>query len=122
MARQWYQKAADAGNTDAMYNLGLLYRDGHGVAQDYGKAREWLQKAIDAGNANAMTNLGWVYENGPGVAHDYVKACEWYQKAANAGDAFGMKFLAAMMKTAVALLRTMSRRASGIKGPPTQVT
>jgi len=34
-------KAAAAGNTDAMYNLGVLYRDGKGVAQDYDKAREW---------------------------------------------------------------------------------
>jgi len=57
MARQWYQKAANAGNTDAMYNLGLLYRDGQGVAQDYDKACEWFQKAADAGDADAKEAL-----------------------------------------------------------------
>ncbi|HYY27947.1 MAG TPA: hypothetical protein VE860_08390 [Chthoniobacterales bacterium] len=35
-AREWFQKAADAGNTDAMAGLGL-YDRGLGVAQDYGK-------------------------------------------------------------------------------------
>jgi TPR repeat protein len=47
-AREWYQRAADAGNIDAMINLGRLYLDGKGVPKDYGKAREWYQKAADA--------------------------------------------------------------------------
>ena len=55
-AREWYQMAADAGNTDAMYNLGVLYANGYGVAQDYDKARQWYQKAADAGNAWGMNN------------------------------------------------------------------
>src|SRR5271165_3588152 len=41
------QKAADAGDPRAMNNLGSMYADGRGVAQDYGKAREWYQKAAD---------------------------------------------------------------------------
>ena len=52
-AREWYQKAADAGNTDGLFNLGWLYEHGQGVAQDFGKAREWYQKAADAGNTDA---------------------------------------------------------------------
>ena len=32
-----------------MHSLGLLYRDGYGVAQDYAKAREWYEKAADKG-------------------------------------------------------------------------
>jgi TPR repeat protein len=40
-----------------MYNLGLLYRDGQGVAQDYDKACEWFQKAADAGDADAKEAL-----------------------------------------------------------------
>jgi len=56
-AREWYQKAADAGNADAMNNLGWLYANGHGVAQDYAQAREWYQKAADAGNRDAKQAL-----------------------------------------------------------------
>ena len=33
--------------------LGLLYDNGHGVAQDAAKAREWLKKAAAKDNANA---------------------------------------------------------------------
>ena len=44
------QKAADAGDPDAMYDSGRLYQDGKGVARDYDKAREWYQKAAGAGN------------------------------------------------------------------------
>src|SRR5262249_2942183 len=40
-ARQLYQQAADAGNSDGNVSLGLLYEDGKGVAQDYTKAAEY---------------------------------------------------------------------------------
>ena len=74
-----------------MIHLGWLYRDGWGVAQDYGKAREWYQKAADA-----MGNLGSLYENGWGVAQHYVKARKWYQKAADAGNAKAEQALSRM--------------------------
>jgi TPR repeat protein len=50
-AREWYQKAAEAGNATAMFNLGLLYYHGEGVTQDYVKAREWFQKGSKTGHA-----------------------------------------------------------------------
>jgi hypothetical protein len=78
-----YQQAAAGGNGDAMNNLGLLYKNGLGVAQDYGKARWWFQKGADAGNAYAMENLGWLYQYGLGGAKNYGTARHWYQKAAN---------------------------------------
>jgi TPR repeat protein len=70
--------------------LGLLYRDGKGVAQDYGEALQWFQKAVDAGSASAMRHLGLLYYEGEGVARDYDKAYQWYEKAADAGDRYAM--------------------------------
>jgi TPR repeat protein len=35
-------KAAEAGNAQAMNDLGELYYYGHGVAQDYAKAHQWI--------------------------------------------------------------------------------
>jgi uncharacterized protein len=67
-AREWYQKAADAGNAPAMYALGELYYSGQGVGQDYSKTHEWFQKAADAGDTIAMYGLGWLYQHGQGVA------------------------------------------------------
>jgi serine/threonine protein kinase len=84
------QKAATAGNIDAMNNLGVLYQNGQGVAQSYDKAREWFQKAADAGNPDAMNNLGELYYYGRGVARDYTQARDWYEKAAAADNANAM--------------------------------
>ena len=92
-AREWFQKAADAGYALAMNKLGQLYEDGHGVAQDYSKAREWFQKAADAGNTDATADLGWLYQNGYGVAQDYGKARECYQKTADKGNKWAMNEL-----------------------------
>jgi TPR repeat protein len=65
-----FQKAAAAGNTDAMNQVGVMYRDGLGAGQDYSTARDWFQKAADAGNNLAMNNLGVLYETGKGVVQD----------------------------------------------------
>jgi tetratricopeptide (TPR) repeat protein len=89
-AREWYEKAAAAGNAVAMSNLGVLYSNGQGVPRNYAKAREWYEKAAAAGNVAAMTNLGVLYSNGQGVPRDYAKAREWYEKAAGAGNAEAM--------------------------------
>ena len=56
-AREWYEKAAANGSTDAMIDLGALYYHGQGVAQDYAKAREWFTKAADKGDASAKVLL-----------------------------------------------------------------
>src|ERR1700678_258364 len=92
-AREWYQKAADAGDANAMSSLGVLYEKGQGVAQDHSKAREWYQKAADAGYPSAMNNLGLLYDNGQGLAQDHSKAREWYRKAADAGNTYAMNNL-----------------------------
>ena len=73
-----------------MFNLGLRYDIGQGVAQDYSKAFEWYGKAAGAGSKDAMNNIGTLYEKGHGVAQDYTEALEWYQKAASAGDTTAM--------------------------------
>jgi hypothetical protein len=92
------QKAADARNTDAMNNLGLMYERGNGVARDYVKAREWYQKAADAGDTYAMYHLGELYEHAYGVAQDYAKARQYYQKAPEAGYTDAKQALARLPK------------------------
>jgi hypothetical protein len=49
----WWQKAADGGDADAMFNVGSAYSSGRGVAKDLTKAIEYYRKARDAGNPNA---------------------------------------------------------------------
>jgi TPR repeat protein len=81
-----FQMGADLGDATSMGNLGMLYIQGFGVAQDYTKGREWSKKAADKGNWGAMFNLGTLYRDGSGVAKNYAKAREWFQKAADRGN------------------------------------
>ena len=95
-AVQYYRRAADAGNADAMSNLGLMYAAGRGVGWDDGQAVIWHRKAADAGNASGMVKLGSMYAFGRGVPRDDAQAVMWYRKAADAGDALGMSGLGYM--------------------------
>ena len=45
-AREWYEKAADKGTADAMNNLGQLYANGWGVAQDYAKRASGTKRPL----------------------------------------------------------------------------
>jgi len=80
---EWYIKAAEQGNRDAQYHLGIMYVNGEGVPKDYKKAVKWYTKAGKQGEPNAQYNLGYMYKHGLGVLPDYKKAVEWYTKAAN---------------------------------------
>ncbi|KAH3764274.1 sel1 repeat family protein [Pelomyxa schiedti] len=91
-AVELYQRAADAGDTTAMYNLAVCYDNGDGVEKDTQKAVTLYQRAADAGNTSAMCNLGVGYENGYGK--DIKKTVTLYKRAADAGHATAMYNLA----------------------------
>ena len=44
-ALRWYRKAAEQGYASAQNNLGLMYRNGEGVPQDYVEAHKWFNLA-----------------------------------------------------------------------------
>ena len=72
------KNAADSGDVNAQYYLGVMFRDGQGVGQDYAQAVAWFRKAADRGNAAAQNNLGIRYKNGQGVAQNRVIAYALY--------------------------------------------
>jgi TPR repeat protein len=57
---KWYTKAAKQGHAAAQYNLGIMYRRGHGVAQNYIEAKEWIIKAAEQGHVEAQATLKWL--------------------------------------------------------------
>ncbi|KAG0294354.1 hypothetical protein BGZ96_001349 [Linnemannia gamsii] len=77
------------GDTISQVDLGILYRTGDRVEQDYEAARYWLLKAANQGNPSAQSNLGDLYRLGFSVEVDFSTAFFWYNKAANKGDADG---------------------------------
>ena len=82
--REW-RPLAEQGNAKAQHNLGIMYRNGRGVAQDYAEAVMSSRKAAEHGNAKAQYNLGVMYGKGLGVPQDYAKALQWLRRAAAQG-------------------------------------
>ena len=80
--KQW-KPLAKAGDAEAQYNLGFMYRRGEGVKQDDEKAAYWYRRAADQGDAKAQTYLGLLYTFGKGVGQNYQQAAYWYKKAAD---------------------------------------
>ena len=74
------QTLADAGDTDAMVNLGLLLRDRDPVA-----AQAWWERAAAAGNTDAMVGLGLLLGD-----RDPAAAQAWWERAAAAGNTDAM--------------------------------
>ena len=65
---EWYVKAADAGDSEAMFNLGDLYETGNDVVeQDYDEAMKWYIKACANGYEPAAERITRLLENQQGV-------------------------------------------------------
>lgn len=84
-AIEWYEKAAEKGDSAAMNNLGAIYENVR--YKDLGKAIEWFENAAKKGSIGALYNLGLLYSN---EYNDPVIAEKWYKKSAINEDVIGM--------------------------------
>jgi Sel1 repeat-containing protein len=75
-------RAAEYGDDEAAFQLGMLYELGRGFRQDCKKAAEWVTKSAEAGNVAAQYNLGLRYRDGDGVTADAQQARGWLNRAA----------------------------------------
>jgi hypothetical protein len=78
--KEW-KAAADAGQAEAQFDLGILYAQGLGVRRDLTEAAFWYRKAAEQGNAEAEFALGQMYSRGWGVPRDQADAIRWLQMA-----------------------------------------
>jgi TPR repeat protein len=91
----WYEKAADHGDPEAQWRLGMAYVLGRlGKTQDYGKARGYFEGAAASGYARAMTDLGSMFASGEGMPRDSAKAKTLYEQAVAGGDERAFRELA----------------------------
>jgi TPR repeat protein len=56
-AIKWTRKAAEQGQAEAQFNLGVMYNMGQGVAQNHQEAVKWFRKAAEQGYAKAQKAL-----------------------------------------------------------------
>ena len=86
-AIEWYNKAIDTGDCDAMVRLGLCYMVGNGVAKDYKKSEELFLRAVaecptllEDTKVEALNYLGLIYgEGGYGITKDLEKSAKYFE-------------------------------------------
>ena len=76
------KEAAEQGDAEAQYRLGLAHAEGKGAPQDHRAAAKWYRLAAEQGHAGAQFQLGGSYVFGKGVPQDYSEAVKWYRLAA----------------------------------------
>ncbi len=88
-ARAHFERAASAGNADAMLELGKIYLDGNGVTKDIRTAMEWFRKSASLGNSQGCYLLGCLYEDSAEglVWQNNATALRWFEAAVAADGA-----------------------------------
>ena len=86
-ALRLFRPLAEQGDASAQSNLGVMYEQGRGVAQNYREAMRLFRLAAMQGDASAQSNLGVMYYTGQGIAQDFREAMRWYRLGAGQGNA-----------------------------------
>lgn len=132
---QQFRRLAEKGNTYAMVNLGVAYKNGSGVPKDQAEANRLYQKAASLGNPNAMKALGnydaalkvllkesesgngnssygiaLMYMFGKGVQKNNEETTRWLRKASdqgsmNASYMLGLEYKSSNREEAIRLFR-----------------
>ena len=75
--------AAEQGDADAQFELGVYYSVGICVKMDEATAKKWYLKAAEQGHVAARATC---LSEGYGVKKDIAKAVDWLRKASETGD------------------------------------
>ncbi len=86
-AREFFQKAAEAGHSLSQVELGSLYRLGKGTEKDFKKAYEWYRKAFKAKYSLGYYYLALMYEKGLYISKDEEFARRLLKSSASRGHA-----------------------------------
>ncbi len=85
-AARWFALAADAGDPQGMFELGLMRMKGEGMKADRDGAREMLLKAAAQDHAGAQFYLGVMALQNNGVTPDYKTAAAYFERSAALGN------------------------------------
>lgn len=84
-ALKYFEKAAQLGNKDAVFNMAIMYDKGLGIREDKLLAAKWYKVGVENGDPMCMANLGYILECGPTEMRNEKSAFELYLKAAENG-------------------------------------
>lgn len=80
-SEEWFYTAAEKGNADAAFLLGMIHMKRENGTQSSEKAAEWFKKAAEMGHVNAQMMLSFCYYNGLGVEESIEIGDKWAEKA-----------------------------------------
>ena len=86
-SRKETMAAAEHGDPEAQFALGLRYSAGIEAGPDLVQAAYWYRKAADQDHTLAQFHLGIMFANGQGLAQSDATAVLWIRKSAEGGDA-----------------------------------
>ena len=92
-AALWYEKGRLQNHPPSYYSLGLMIKNGEGVARDPQKGIEYIKKAAELDYPKAQLQLGLLYASGDGVEMNQLESVFWFSKAADNNDAEAMNYL-----------------------------
>jgi hypothetical protein len=90
-ALPWFQKAAEQGHADALFNLGSMHDAGRPCPKTR-QSGEWYRAAAVQSHTLAQLTLADRYDRGRGVAQSDAKAHLWFNVAAASGNARAAKY------------------------------
>lgn len=84
-AQAVWAPAAESGEADSQFGMGLLYANGYGVPLDDAQALKWYSLAAAQNHGQAQCNIAVMHANGWGVPMSETEAMKWYLLAAENG-------------------------------------
>ncbi len=94
-------QAAEGGDADAQYQLGLIHIYGGDVPKDPVKAFGWFSKAAEQGHTPAKRELGILLSSGEGCEPDPARGASLLQEASDDLDPGAMYHLALMLEKGI---------------------
>lgn len=97
-AAQWYKQAADRGDREAMFALGMMKIGGRPPPVNREEGARLLASSAKLGKPAAAYNLGLLYLEGQIFPQDLKRAAELFRQAADAGNPEAQYALATFYK------------------------
>jgi hypothetical protein len=93
------RRAADSGNVDAQYNLGVCLRRGLGVERNDAEAERLYSAAAQMRHRSAQLALGGMKAERARSDDEWTEVAHWYRLAADSGHPSAMMALAELYES-----------------------
>lgn len=80
---KWLRAAGERGYPDAYHNMGLMYKDGIGVKQNFEKAYNSFMAGVEKGSVMCYYDAGFLLYKGLGCQQDYVQGAQLFRRGAD---------------------------------------